>query len=539
MQTVWATRLRVVTAVSQRAATTFRLIDLSTDWLRETAAACGATLPEPTGDTTTLQDPRNHVQATIRRIPEPLAWRSTMTHPYDLALFTEDAVQLRTDVQIRSTDDESLVTIRQLLTSPVSAIRPFQYVVDPPSLIRTILSTFPYVYFGSTQMGLQSFGWDEHDITGLADVLRQPDRQAPILLVSHQQNGRLAYHPDDLADATAGLAQVIVLPSFQAAYDLTDAVNNRTLSCYGGAIRIYWPGFTSEDQPLTHRYWTPADISQDYLAPHQRTDFGQRIAEVLSGVAAMRVGPDEQVQALERQTERAATEALIARLRTQSAQPASLPAISAEDAVTERDLLTEAGESISVLSAENDALRERVERLQTDRLYFESRVWQMDRALRGNTPIAEDARPTFRSLGEALPWAARRWTNPHIVFADSAFRTARDSDLRPELIDKALAYIEKLCEVAGQWGNGELESFIDAFVQSGYTYRPKTSDVSAGRHPHEYFFTHDAMRWKLDPHLKTGEGKDDLSVSIYWAIDAANRRFIVGHVGSHLRDSTT
>src|SRR5205823_2159748 len=58
--------------------------------------------------------------------------------------------------------------------------------------------------------------------------------------------------PDVLADELLGLAHVFIIPHHRHTFRLSDALGDRRLSCYWGALRIYMPGFTCADSGTDH-----------------------------------------------------------------------------------------------------------------------------------------------------------------------------------------------------------------------------------------------------------------------------------------------
>ena len=89
----------------------------------------------------------------------------------------------------------------------------------------------------------------------LAIFLRDPDRALPFIVVSEQEG--LTLHPEienKLADELLGVAHVCRIDP-NVSWELTKGLG-RSYSCFFGAIRLYWPGFSTDSRPLDHPLWT-------------------------------------------------------------------------------------------------------------------------------------------------------------------------------------------------------------------------------------------------------------------------------------------
>lgn len=90
---------------------------------------------------------------------------------------------------------------------------------------------------------------------GLAHDLADPRRTVPYVVVTKCVDGTVAlpYLDEKLAYDLAGIANVVVIDA-AATWALTDVLG-REFACFDGAIRIYWPGLTSSEDPFRHQRW--------------------------------------------------------------------------------------------------------------------------------------------------------------------------------------------------------------------------------------------------------------------------------------------
>jgi hypothetical protein len=80
---------------------------------------------------------------------------------------------------------------------------------------------------------------------------------------------------------------------------------------------------------------------------------------------------------------------------------------------------------------------------------------------------------------------------------------------------------------------------VKAFEEAGLPFKADVSQTALGKYPQEYRRSYDGKTVMLGPHIAFGAGTPRTCVRIYFYIDEAARRFVVGHVGNHLRDTTT
>ena len=94
----------------------------------------------------------------------------------------------------------------------------------------------------------------------VTQVLMNTDRNLPVIVVSpNVWHGRHSVDPCELFQRVKGFAHVAVLSDKWSAFKLTDIIGKR-LSCYDGAVRVYWPGITLDDNPFQHKIFLPQTI---------------------------------------------------------------------------------------------------------------------------------------------------------------------------------------------------------------------------------------------------------------------------------------
>jgi len=84
-----------------------------------------------------------------------------------------------------------------------------------------------------------------------------PERRLPIILVSPTPDSSryLLSAARAVAGMVQGMAHVVKLQDREASQQLLSILQKH--DCYGGAVRIFWPGFKDTDDPDLHPVWRP------------------------------------------------------------------------------------------------------------------------------------------------------------------------------------------------------------------------------------------------------------------------------------------
>jgi hypothetical protein len=166
-----------------------------------------------------------------------------------------------------------------------------QVEVDPrcPRIVRTLIQSPGSWYHGeSTLRGLSH-------VTGfpageaLALEIGYERRAVPYVVIS-MLDGAPALDGLDgtLAHDLAGIANVFTIDD-DAGWALTDTLR-KPLSCYSGAVRVYWPGCDVNDDPFRHPLWTAARLrSLDDDERSARDRFRRRLRQLIMRASAISV----------------------------------------------------------------------------------------------------------------------------------------------------------------------------------------------------------------------------------------------------------
>ncbi|MDI1452188.1 hypothetical protein [Polyangium sp. 6x1] len=133
--------------------------------------------------------------------------------------------------------------------------------VDPrcPKVVRELLEQPGPWHHGASRLRVLSVvsGFDAGQ--SLAQEIQNVSRTIPFVVVSTIA-GQTALPKLDakLASDLAGVANVYTVDE-DASWALTDTLR-KPFSCYGGAVRVYWPRLSSQDEPYRHQLWTAARL---------------------------------------------------------------------------------------------------------------------------------------------------------------------------------------------------------------------------------------------------------------------------------------
>jgi len=107
----------------------------------------------------------------------------------------------------------------------------------------------------------------EGRVRAFVEFIQSPERRLPIILISPLPYGSKTVPIDhrEISHKVRGLAHVIRLQDAAAVDQLRSLLPHH--SCYGGAVRLYWPRFRPKDRPSLHPFWRrsedPSAVEKD------------------------------------------------------------------------------------------------------------------------------------------------------------------------------------------------------------------------------------------------------------------------------------
>lgn len=398
-------------------------------------------------------------------------------------------------------------------------VSPARLLFGSPRAIRDICVKAP-TYIGDMQVRAEVYLLQQDSLNDLRSLLTSDLRRLPVVLLSPYARGEPnQIDSAKLARNLAGVAVVVRVDDPELTWGFADDVG-RQLSCFNGAARIYWPGFSQASEPRSHRLFFGAWIEQVGPDVAART-----IERAIFAVAAFRYVPDGRVADLIRRTEAAERQRFLADKKETGDNFWS---------EYERDLarLDMAEKKIEELEAENANLRA------NQQIFFSTETSDADEFAQ----IREAEELSISSVLEAVLAAAKQCKNLEILDAAKAAADASPFQ-RPYDIFKAL---KDLDEIADVWSKNREEKgsggdLLQHLRDRGWGKRSSMhiSDTARGKFRSHYEFDYQGKKKLFEPHITIGSGDSNSCASIHFIFDQERLKMIVGHVGKHLPNTKT
>jgi len=117
---------------------------------------------------------------------------------------------------------------------------------DRPALVPDLITAFTCKYEEHPLHVKASDVRPAISSTFTKDVILHPQRKLPVVVITADKAGTYAVDPDSLQSRLAGLATVAVYDD-DATWTLTDSLG-QPMTCFAGAVRIYWPSRVARRQ---------------------------------------------------------------------------------------------------------------------------------------------------------------------------------------------------------------------------------------------------------------------------------------------------
>ena len=410
------------------------------------------------------------------------------------------------------------------IASADTYLRPISFDLGRPRIVTEILSSYNCTCAGwSIPKAPQKLVAPDVE-QFVESVLISNSRTLPVIMISPDVWNELhSVDPNQLQEELLGFAQVVVLLDKWAAFKLTDSIG-KALSCYNGAVRIYWPNLKREQNALIHGLFFPATI-QRY--ENEGLTFKKFIFRMLSTISAFRVIEGKTTQDVRRSIlddERIQLNALRGQITSGTIEKKDL-----------EDQLLAALVKIDGLSEERDAVKQDLEVQKANWAEYQS---YMDAARSESTPELEPKQQDLESVSDALERAKKSFSGP-LVFLDSAEQSAKDSPFKnPE---RLYEFFDALHQVAKEWRTkkGNLgRTWNEALEALGFDLRDQISQTSKTKYEDEYKFQYKGKRRVFERHVTIGAKQADKCVSVHWYRDDEDLVLAIGHCGRHLSNTT-
>jgi hypothetical protein len=416
-----------------------------------------------------------------------------------------------------------LLSLEVAVTGLMLVIAPTSIKLGSPRVIRDI-ARLRSVRIGGHPYSLTPELVGAEHVELLVDELADTTRPYPIVLVSRRvQDDVPLTNSNELAERLAGVAKVYELADKWAAFRLTEELG-KAMSCFGGAVRLYWPRFDTEADPFAHPLWMPWQFKD--VDTSERT-LSQLCSMILDAAAFRHVEPLP-ITRMRSAAERELREA--ARTGRVKSEEELL-----DDLIEIEQKLMAAEAANAELLQDNKTLRENAAALVAHTGWKEhAHPSQPD------APAATRGPAVPTNVEEAVRQAEARAKS--VRYLPSAHSSASDSPYKqPERVQEALAALE---EVASIWaesvGSGKAGGSVrQLFKARGFEYADDVSQTSKSKWGSEYIATYNGQDLDISPHITIGAKQADTCLSIHWAWHKDEKVALVAHVGRHKTNTKT
>ncbi len=259
MRTVYAVQFEVGSPAGPPTSEAAKRIEhMAAEWVTEWYTRNRLPAPDVPMDGGELRPADGHLLRVQRLRPSDHAelWTLVWSHPSD----RDETLLWTSECLVANVDGETEVSILVRLESTHFRLAPLEFDVGRPRLVRRLIEELPCRENGRALR-------HEPKSVAVADVaafiekdLLSPARALPVIVFSRDSwTDTYLSDPSATADAVAGLAHVYALRDKWAAFALTNELG-RSLSCFNGAARIYWPALTRTADPYKHPLLLPDRI---------------------------------------------------------------------------------------------------------------------------------------------------------------------------------------------------------------------------------------------------------------------------------------
>lgn len=301
------------------------------------------------------------------------------------------------------------------------------------------------------------------------------------------------------------------------------------MSCFDGAVRLYWPNFDRNDAPNDHPLFLPEKL-QGYGA--RGRSIGDHLFGVLRRIAALRHSPGDIASEVRRSARREREEE-VESLRNQIQ----------EQTLSEDELLDELETALD----ESDRLRQELDQVRSREQELRSEVERLRQNLAAVYQYEEEEE-LVEQTGEAVPdefdsvldalVEAERIHSHRLNVWEPALESADESEFaRPHEVFDAVEAIAELGDeyFRSQDSGGSVGPWSDWFEERGITqYAPQESESTMNEFGQDRIFTHEGEQREIQRHVTLGGGDRVNCLQIYFEPDLDTEQMEIAYCGVHL-----
>jgi hypothetical protein len=421
------------------------------------------------------------------------------------------------------------------LSSARFIVRPTRYALGRPKVVSDVLTAFSCT-IGGQDVPITHTTLHAPDVAGFVDnALVSKDRVLPVVLVSPDVwTEKPIVNTAVLQTTLLGLAQVVLLVDKWAAFKLTDKIG-RELTCFDGAVRIYWPGFQPTDLPFIHPLYLARSIKYHRNHGHE---LKSHLFRMFAGMSAFRAGELGPIREVRRYIE-VERERHLQRLRDE----VKAGTAKQDDLIAQIERQKAA---IDDLEFRNLELEEKVQQLNRDLYAAQQNVVLISQQLGAaqdqdflpDNPLTVEQE--FETVADAIKSAKVKFPNT-LVFLDSALDQATKCPFKDP--DSVFGLFAALDELVKKWRtDGQIgTTWKEALIAKGFDYKPDISSTCKQKKlVTDYRFNYNGHSVIVGEHVTKGVGQDPQKcMSVHWHRDNKKKVLVIGRCGKHGRNTLT
>jgi hypothetical protein len=507
------------------------VVERSVAWLKKKAP-----VPFPTTETILAKDwEEEDALQSIKSVafPEKSKWAIRYKHSDTTVLHRA----WTTEVTVEIVDDTCLYHLRLICSG--AHVMVWEAEPTVPAIVKTLAS---FYNLGTPGLKLTPQNLATRDeVLSFVAYLEDPGRSAPVVLLTENDPNRPYYNPAkphgidavELQKALAGLAEVYTLPTAQR-FAFIEAVD-REWSAFNGAVRVYNPGLTWDDDLHRHPL-VLAEVIRYYR--YAEKDGAEGFSAFLK-------------DNLFRQNQRSQYRATFADIRS---------VVQARSAYN-RTLVSSDTEYIRLMEEENAELRESLHAKEQELSNWFLEYDNLDRELKTARELLQKERDKNLTLKQGLgrsekvdplselpatypevsDWVSRHFSGYLELHgrAKRALKSAVYQDLG--LVCRCLGALAGPYSEMRRTGAEDARKRWEAFLQTEHvTISKSISESRLGEDRESYEVDFKGRRRLLESHLKTGTSREPReAMRLYFFYEEAEQVVVVGWLPSHLDTRAT
>lgn len=483
------------------------------------------------------------------------AFEVRLTHPDE----QDPSMRWQATVTISEVDKATRVTVHLGMEATVHSLRPWDVELRAPAVVRQLMQPPLMAYAGSIELQAGPVHLDVAGVQGfVSDVLEAADRALPVLVVSNEVSPKLV---EVLDRALCGLVQVTHLRDAAADEELREALSRSGYTVPRGGLRMFWPGFGSDDSKRPQPYWTAAQLRQGRRS--RRHSVVTQLVDLLAPISTGRVPVDPGVlnarrkyleEKSERQRARIEATRERARRNRQEAKRAKREArelAAADGGQRLEERLSDVEALLDIAEGERDEAFEQATRSEAEELRAIEEAMEHSERVQLLEIENKNLRDNMRAMAQfedegaegeddVIPLEVQSWENiaeflpelsgPGFHLTDRALDCADGSGRypHPDSMWRALRALEKVGRAFNEMG-AELDMRFEQFARqrAGIEVALQDGDYA------DCWFEYEGTPYQRLPHVKIDDAKPSNEVGrIYFALDSDGKRVIVDWFGT-------